>query len=364
MSRRSYGLFLAGVFFTFLPAGLLTDIARLGANGPIRLVANGLFAGGIAVAYVVVVWHRPRLLAVLVALHIAFAIEFDGIFGPPGPPLAGEALRARLLADVNVATSAIIVGFVLLSNVTRAESTRYGRLHADIALAKDIHRQLVPRIARTIGRFEFHGVSLASGDVGGDLVDVVESRTGWTSFVADVSGHGVAAGLLMGMLKSTTRTQLRTGERFDDLLNTVNSVLFDLKSPAMFATFAGVQHDGGPTLRFTVAGHLPILHYHAATSGMSELSIPQVPIAMFSDQRFTSAGVACEPGDLLVILTDGLTEVFDGADREFGLDRLKGLIRDHATAPLESIENRVFAAVRAHGAQLDDQTLLLIRAAR
>src|SRR5262249_58530433 len=168
-----------------------------------RVGERGLCAGGSAVVCGVVVGPGPGLLAVLVALHIAFAIEFDGILGPPGPPLAGEALRARLLADVNVATSAIIVGFVLLSNVTRAESTRYGRLHADIALAKDIHRQLVPRIARTIGRFEFHGVSLASGVVGGDVVDVVGSRTGWTSFVADVSGHGVAAGLLMGMLEST-----------------------------------------------------------------------------------------------------------------------------------------------------------------
>jgi serine phosphatase RsbU (regulator of sigma subunit) len=362
MSHRSYVLFLAGVFFTFLPAGLLTDIARLGANDPLRLTVNALFSGGVAVAYVLVVRHRPRLLVVLVALQIFFALEFDRLFGPPGAPLEGAALRARLVTDVNGAIFAIIAGFVLLSQVLRAESTRHGRLRAEIALARDIHRQLVPRIARTIGRFEFHGVSLPSGDVGGDLVDVVESPVGWTSFVADVSGHGVAAGLLMGMLKSTVRTQLRAGERLDGLLNTANSVLFDLKSPTMFATFAGVQHDGAPMLRFTVAGHLPILHYHSATGAISELSTPQVPLAMFSDRLFTSGGVACKPGDLLVILTDGLTEVFDRADREFGLDRFKDLIADHATAPLDSIERRVFAEVRAHGAQLDDQTLLLIRA--
>lgn len=362
MSRLSYALFLAGVFFTFLPTALLADIAHLGDNGPIRLAATGLYAGAIAVTYVLVVRYRPRFLPVLVGLHILSGIEFDRIFGPAGPTLAGEALRARLLADVNGATFAIVLGFTLVSHVVRSESTRLGRLNAEIALARDIHRQLVPRIARTIGRFEFHGVSLPSGEVGGDLVDVVESPIGWTSFVADVSGHGVAAGLLMGMLKSTVRTQLRTGERLEGLLNTANTVLFDLKSPAMFATFAGVQYDGGPTLRFTVAGHLPILHYHAATSAISELTTPQVPIAMFSDRLFTSACVACDPGDLLVILTDGLTEVFDRADREFGMERLKTLIQSQATAPLATIENRVFAAIRAHGAQLDDQTLLVIRA--
>lgn len=82
---------------------------------------------------------------------------------------------------------------------------------------------------------------------------------------------------------------------------------------------------------------------------------------MFSDYHFATAAVTCERGDLLVILTDGLTEVFDSADREFGLERLKHLIQENATATLESIEGRVFTVVRAHGQQLDDQTLLLIR---
>jgi serine phosphatase RsbU (regulator of sigma subunit) len=142
----------------------------------------------------------------------------------------------------------------------------------------------------------------------------------------------------------------------------LNGVLFDLKSPPMFATFAGLHADGGPTLEFTVAGHLPILHYQASTLTIAELSIPQVPVAMFSDRAFTSARTSCAPGDLFVILTDGLTEVFDRADRELGLDRLKSLIQEHAHASLEVVEARLFDAVRAHGVQQDDQTLLLVRA--
>jgi serine phosphatase RsbU (regulator of sigma subunit) len=362
MPTRSYVLFLTGVFFTFLPAGLLRDIARLGANSPARLAASAMLAGSIAVTYVLVVHWRPRFLPLLVALHITLGIESDRLFGAAGPPLSGQLLKARLLADVNGATLAIIVGFVLLTHVIRGEGARYGRMQAEIALARDIHRHLVPRIVRTIGRYEFRGVSLPSGDVGGDLVDVVESPSGWTSFVADVSGHGVGAGLLMGMLKSTARTQLRTAECLDGLLNTLNTVLVDLKGPTMFATFAGVQDDGTQALRFSVAGHLPILHYHSSTSTISELSIPQVPLAMFSESTFTSAPVTCEQGDLFVILTDGLTEVFDKADDEFGLDRLKSLIQNEASRSLATIEDRVFAAVRAHGGQLDDQTLQLIRA--
>jgi serine phosphatase RsbU (regulator of sigma subunit) len=362
MPTASHALFLAGVFFMFLPAGLLTDISVLGANRPARLAANALLSGALAIAYVLVIRERPRWTPVLIAVHVIVVSQFDRLAGPVGRALTGEALRARLALDVNGSTTAIVVSFVLLSHLLRREGTRYVQAHAEIALARDIHRLLVPRIARRIGRFDFRGVSLASGDVGGDLIDLVESPAGWTSYVADVSGHGVAAGLLMGMVKSTARTQLRSDRRLDVLLNTLNIVLFDLRGPTMFVTFAGVQCNGASGLEFTVAGHLPILHYRSSTGSVDEMSISQLPLAMFNDRSFKAADAACAPGDLFVVLTDGLTEVFDDADREFGLERVKSLIRENARAPLDALEERLLAAVRAHGPQLDDQTLLLIRA--
>jgi serine phosphatase RsbU (regulator of sigma subunit) len=185
-----------------------------------------------------------------------------------------------------------------------------------------------------------------------------------------VSGHGVGAGLLMGMVKSAARTRLREGATFDQLLTTINAVLFDLKSPAMFATFAGLQRgaDDG-VLQFTVAGHLPILHYRARTGDVVEVSIAQLPLAMFPDTAFSGAEVSCDAGDLFLLLTDGLTEVFDRPDQhgeEFGLDRVKSLLREQAAAaaPLEVIEQQLLAEVRAHGTQHDDQTLFLVRRER
>lgn len=362
MPASSHAAFLAGVFFMFAPAGLLGDIPQMGANGPMRLAANAFFAGGIAVAYVVAVRHRVHWLLLVVGVHLFLAGQFDRLLGPVGVALTGKALQARLAADVGGATTSITVSFVLLSHLIRTEGTRYGRVHAEMALARDIHRVLVPRVARRLGGFEFLGFSVPSGEVGGDLTDVVESPCGWTGFVVDVSGHGVAAGLLMGMVKSAARTQLRGGGQLDDLLTTLNTVLFDLKSPAMFATFAGLQFENDTGLRFSVAGHLPILCYRPATASISELSIAQLPLAMFDDRVFASDAVDCTPGDLFVILTDGLTEVFDRRDSEFGLDRVKSIVRDNGAAPLEIIEQRLMTAIRAHGRQLDDQTLLLIRA--
>jgi len=169
--------------------------------------------------------------------------------------------------------------------------------------------------------------------------------------------------LMMGMAKSTMRTQLRGPGTLESLLETSNAVLFDLKAPAMFATFAGVQALGS-ALRFTVAGHLPILKYSAATKAVEEWSIPHLPLAMFPETTYSSSDLPCAGGDLFLILTDGLVEVFDGADREFGLDRVKALLVAYAHAPLHTIEEQLLTAVRAHGPQLDDQTLLLIRAWR
>ena len=82
---------------------------------------------------------------------------------------------------------------------------------------------------------------------------------------------------------------------------------------------------------------------------------------MFENRTFASARVAPAPGDLIAIVTDGLTEVFDAADREFGMERLIDAIRMSATRPLQEIGGTLMQQARAHGKQSDDQTLLLIR---
>ena len=173
-------------------------------------------------------------------------------------------------------------------------------------------------------------------------------------------GHGVGSGLLMAMVKSAARVALRGGTELGALLTVLNAVIFDLKSPAMYATFAGLQSRGG-TLSFAVAAHLPILRHRPGSGTIDELTMTQLPIAMFEDTQFTATPLAAQPGDLFVILTDGLTEVFDSRDRELGLERMKAIVGAHGDGPLETLERQLFDAVRSHGTQLDDQSLLLVR---
>jgi serine phosphatase RsbU (regulator of sigma subunit) len=128
----------------------------------------------------------------------------------------------------------------------------------------------------------------------------------------------------------------------------------------MYATFAGLQWRDG-VLSFATAAHLPILRRRRGSATVEELSMTQLPVAMFPDTAYTATPIDAAPGDLFVILTDGLTEVFDRREQEFGMERMKAIIVAHADGPLEMLERQILEAARGHGAQLDDQSLLLVR---
>ena len=363
MPVRSQILFFTATFFIFMPSGLLTDVPELGATPVTRLAISSVIAGITAVAYVMVARFGAQWMAVLAPIHIVGLSTINTHLQPMGAALAAPELQARLGADVGLSVLSVVIGFSTFSAFVRHEGARYGKLHAEVELARQIHRVLVPPLATRLAGVEVRGVSVPSGEVGGDLVDVVEHEGRWTAYVVDVSGHGVASGLLMGMVKSAARVALGGDATLGPLLTLLNRVIFDLKSPTMFATFAGLQSAGAGDIELSVAGHLPILRRRARASAVEELTTSQLPIAMFEDTSYEAIRLAVAPGDLFVILTDGLTEVVNRKDQELGLERLKALIAAHGDEPLASIERLLLETARAHGTQIDDQSLLLVRVA-
>ena len=97
---------------------------------------------------------------------------------------------------------------------------------------------------------------------------------------------------------------------------------------------------------------------------VTQLAMEQFPLGLFGNATFQSGIVEIEPGDILVLLTDGLPETTDVNDEQFGLDRMGEIIARKPAAPLSEITESVFEAVRRHGLQTDDETLVLVRAAR
>jgi sigma-B regulation protein RsbU (phosphoserine phosphatase) len=269
-------------------------------------------------------------------------------------------LQGRLSLDGKAATLAIVLGYACLVYASVAEGRRYFRVHAEMALAAEVHRVLVPAIETKIGAFEFYGHSVPSGEVGGDLIDVFQANRGWVAYVADVSGHGVAPGVVMGMVKSAARMQLSSQESSTHLLERLNSVLHPIKKPEMFATF-GYLAWNGERLEYSLAGHPPILHYQAATREISELSCSNMPRGMFDGQHYVGGSVQAAPEDLFLLLTDGLLEVANAKDEEFGLGGVKAVISANGSEAVSTILKDVLDAAKQHGQATDDQSLLLVR---
>jgi serine phosphatase RsbU (regulator of sigma subunit) len=172
------------------------------------------------------------------------------------------------------------------------------------------------------------------------------------------------------MFKSAVRTRLTADGSLDAMLTDVNRVLTDLRKPGMFVTCAFLaasarDGDGSGRLRFAVAGHPPILHWRRGLGAVEELSISQLPIALFEEgPPFRSAEVGVDRSDVLALVSDGLMEVFDRHDEGYGLDRLKNTLAANATRPLKELFDAILADVRRHGPQIDDQSLLLVRVLR
>ena len=359
--RRSFAVLLAAVFMTFLPIGFLTDVASLGADSPARLLVVVAFSGFIAVSFVYSIRIDRRFLPLVIAVAIAFLLQSNRAPSVPRPAVVDSAIRGRITFDALASGASTIVAYVCFMTFFRREGRRYFRAHAEIELARQIHQMLVPRIETRIGNFAFYGASLPSGEVGGDLVDLVEVDGRWIGYLADVSGHGVGSGVLMGMVKSAARMKLLAVAPLSALLDDLNDALVPVRKPGMYVTMACLRYDEAAGLDFSLAGHLPMLHYQAETGTVVERSIAHVPIAMFEASRYSSQPVPFASGDLFVLVTDGLTEVFDAADVQLGLDPLKETVRSGARLPLPLLFDALVATARAHGEQTDDQTALLLR---
>jgi Stage II sporulation protein E (SpoIIE) len=364
--RKSLIVFLLGVFFLFSTLGSSVGLFFMGSESPPRFVLRVLLYGVFDVLYAIIGFLlRRRFLWTLFPLIVVEIVFLSSLFPSlPGPTQMGVTEIARLHHRLILSGAATIagmgLGYACFVYFVISEGRRYFGDHAEIELATEIHRVLVGPIDTRIRDFEFYGRSVPSGQVGGDLIDVVQGDRGWIAYVADVSGHGVAAGVVMGMVKSAARMQLSSGEGSDELLERLNSVLHPIIKPEMFVTFAYLAWNG-EQLDYALAGHPPILHYRAATKDISELACSNLPLGMFGGRQFVSGSVEYAPGDLFLLLTDGLLEVTNAKDGEFGLAGVTAAMATHASRPINTVSQAVMDASARHGRVTDDQSLLLVR---
>jgi len=356
--------FFTGVFCLFGALLLVVTSANLQSQtgGEIAgtVIVSGLFAIGWAYAGTT---RKYWMFAVLFTLQFVLNYLLRN-YGPPSHSLEGNPLelRHKFVVDAYIEFTLMVAAYVLFLIFFGREGNRFFRTQTEVRLAGEIHRTLVPQKHEVIGNFEMFGSSVPSSEVGGDLFDIVRSDGMWHAYVADVSGHGVAAGILMSMIKSAATMQLTKLHRPADLLRDLNDVLQPVTAPANYLTFAYVSGTDDD-LSFALAGHLPILHYRKQEKKVMEHSDTNLPIGMFKDQTFTVSKLTLMPGDLIALVTDGFTEVFDSEEREIGIEDFKSALASCAENSLPEIYRELRARTLKFGKQTDDQTMLLIRRA-
>ena len=365
---------LAGVFFSTAVVGFAGDLVELnvkplgrgffwpaffGAGAVVGLVATVKRLRTPVLIFIVVCWIGGGL-AGLGWLGLGWFRYTISLLVTPWP--MPQAMKARIVFDaIGIAISGGL-GFRLLLSFVTHEGLTNVRMQTELALAHGIQARLVPDLSLQMPRFEVYGKSISSAEMGGDLIDIIENSDGSLfAYVADISGHGLPAGQLMGMLKTALRASLQFHQQPVALLESADRVLPAVKEAEMYATLAMLYFDASTQAEYAVAGHLPILHYRYHCGDTGRLSMEQFPLGLIPGGRYASKRVSYSPGDIFLLVTDGITEVVNEGNEEFGLERLEQLLSKLAAQPLSQIWESVMGEVNQYGAQQDDQSLLLLR---
>ena len=283
--------------------------------------------------------------------------------GPMGAPFSqGDFVVFKSIAEQSA--------FALYNAIIYSMANEKKRLDHDLEIARDIQRILLPAEAPAINGFQISGINVPARQVSGDYFDYIhvdEDRLGVA--IADVSGKGVPASLIMAICRSVLRAEAAGNPSPADVLRKVNRQLYPDIKEDMFISMAYLildhERDGVTLAR---GGHDAPLLYKRQLQNVTPVKSPGMVLGIDSgnvfDRLTADFGVPLERDDCLVLYTDGVTEALNTEGDEFGLERTIEAVRASATDGAQAIVKRVIDDVRnftGSNPQNDDITLIAIR---
>jgi serine phosphatase RsbU (regulator of sigma subunit) len=252
----------------------------------------------------------------------------------------------------------------ILDNARLVERERERqRLEEQLNIARGIQQALLPRGFRDYPHLAISGINTPCLAVGGDYFDVFPLSDNRTAFlIADVSGKGLGAALLTNLLQGAL-SGMTLGTDPARVFSHINRFLCDHAEVGRYATmFFGILDDQGH-LEFINAGHPSpfLIRRGVAVEAFTEGSYP---VGLVPEAEYTTTRLKLEPGDTVVLFSDGITEAMDPEEQLYGVARLREVLSGHMDTPLDEIQRLVLESVEnfARGAhQGDDVTLLLVR---
>jgi sigma-B regulation protein RsbU (phosphoserine phosphatase) len=285
-----------------------------------------------------------------------------------GPRLSDEPYSGedrRLLAAAASQAGITLENLSLAERMAeRIEAER--RADHEIKIAQEVQQKLFPQRMPAMATLDYAGACLQARVVGGDYYDFLDLGTGRLVLVlADISGKGISAALLMAHLQANLRSQYVVA--LDDvprLLESVHRLFYESTTPNRFATlFFAKYEDEGRRLTYVNCGHNPPLLLRGA--GVVEWLTPTATALGFFDEWTCTTGVRqLAPGDTLVVFSDGMTEATSDGGEEYGDARLLAAVQAHNRLAAPLLLDRLMSEARSfsEGEQEDDMTLIVAHA--
>ncbi len=248
-----------------------------------------------------------------------------------------------------------------------AKAKQQERQAQELRIASSIQKELLPRSDPEVDGLIVCGRTLPARQVGGDYYDYIETDVALYLGIGDVSGKGVPAGLTMVMLRSLLRPLVHGRESTSEIVRLVNRHLTSDLKKEMFVSFLLMRFDfDEQVLTYTGAGHECLIIYRKHEQETEVKKVGGIVLGVLPDLQsmLTEVELPLDPGDTVVVYTDGITESMNRQGEEFGLDRLAGLVQEHGDRPLDALRDAIFDAVLSFQTGLeqhDDMTVLLLR---
>ena len=240
------------------------------------------------------------------------------------------------------------------------------RMEEELKVASEIQMRLQPVAPPKIAGWDMTGVSFPCREIGGDYYDFIQCKSDpcLTVAVGDVSGKGTGAALLMSSLHAAVRAQAQTRRSISEVMAEINEYIYENSPSNKFLTlFYGTLNPLTGELKYSNGGHNPPMLVR--TSGeVLRLDTGGLPIGMMKGMPYQEAAVFFNPGDVLVIYSDGITESVNEKDEEFDEERLIEVVRHNLNRSASGIRDRIDEALsRFVGtmAPVDDMTLMIIK---
>lgn len=270
-----------------------------------------------------------------------------------------EDLQVLLLLASQVA---IIIEKVML----REQLVEKKRLEGQLEVARQVQLFLLPPRTPQLKNFDIAAYNYSTEEVSGDYYDFVHIYEDQLKFViADVSGKGIPAALLMAFLRGSLRSAIQTGYATNVSMTRMNNLLWESTEQNQFVTAVyGVLDSTNETLAFSNAGHNPPLLLNA--DGIAHyIEQGGLPLGLFKDTRYYEYFLQIEAGQTLILYTDGVTEAVSKSGEEYGRKRLAQIAREGCQFGARELINYIYADVLQHTeGQLptDDITFVIIKA--